>query len=191
MEGGSDIATHVRDAKAALLADDGVLELVPSEAGDLEQVGGMEKLKDWLRIRGRGFEPAAQDFGLEAPRGVLLAGVPGCGKSLIAKTLARTWHMPLVRLEPGAIFGPYVGESEERLRDGARTVEAMAPVVVWIDEIEKGFAAGDGGRRRGQPADRRGAPPMDAGAPRRGVPGRHLQRRRKPPARAPASRALR
>ncbi len=119
MEGGSDIATHVRDAKAALLADDGVLELVPSEAGDLEQVGGMENLKDWLRIRGRGFEPAARDFGIEPPRGVLLAGVPGCGKSLVAKTLARTWHLPLVLLDPGAIFGPYVGESEERLRDGA------------------------------------------------------------------------
>ena len=145
MEGGSDIATHVRDAKAALLAEDGVLELVPSEAGDLEQVGGMENLKDWLRIRGRGFEPAARDFGIEPPRGVLLAGVPGCGKSLVAKTLARTWHLALVLVEPGAIFGPFVGESEERLRTALRTVEAMAPVVVWIDEIEKGFAAGEGG----------------------------------------------
>jgi hypothetical protein len=145
LEGGPvPIAEHVREAKAALLAEDGVLQLVPSDAGGLGQVGGLEQLKEWLRIRGRGFEPGARDFGLEAPRGVLLTGVPGCGKSLIAKTLARTWRLPLVRLDPGAIFGPYVGESEQRLRGALETLQAMAPVVVWIDEIEKGFAAGDG-----------------------------------------------
>lgn len=145
LEGGPvPIAEHVRDAKAALLAEDGVLQLVPSDAGDFDQVGGLDELKDWLRIRGRGFEPAARDFGLEAPRGVLLTGVPGCGKSLVAKTLARTWHMPLVRLDPGAIFGPYVGESEQRLRGALETLQAMTPVVVWVDEIEKGFAVGDG-----------------------------------------------
>lgn len=142
--GGAPIAEHVREAKAALLADDGVLELIGDGSGDLDDVGGMEHLKEWLRIRGRGFEPAARTFGLEAPRGILLTGVPGCGKSLVAKTLARSWHMPLVLLDPGALFGPYVGESEERLRTALRTVEAMAPVVLWVDEIEKGFATGDG-----------------------------------------------
>jgi AAA+ superfamily predicted ATPase len=128
-------------AKAELLADDGVLQLVPS-SGDLDTVGGLDDLKRWLRLRARGFEPAAQDFGLEPPRGVLIAGVPGCGKSLTAKCVARSWSMPLVLLDPGAIFAMYVGESEERLRTALATVGAMAPVVLWIDEIEKGFAGG-------------------------------------------------
>jgi SpoVK/Ycf46/Vps4 family AAA+-type ATPase len=128
-------------AKAELLADDGVLQLVPT-SGDLDTVGGLDDLKRWLRLRARGFEPAAQDFGLEPPRGVLIAGVPGCGKSLTAKCVARSWSMPLVLLDPGAIFAMYVGESEERLRSALATVEAMAPVVLWVDEIEKGFAGG-------------------------------------------------
>jgi AAA+ superfamily predicted ATPase len=145
---GEDVA-EIREAKAELLADDGVLELVPTDVRGLDAVGGMDALKDWLRVRGRGFEPEARAFGLDAPRGVLLTGVPGCGKSLIAKTMARAWSLPLVLLDPGAIYGSFVGESEARMRRALRTVEAMAPVVLWVDEIEKGFAAsqrsGDGG----------------------------------------------
>jgi SpoVK/Ycf46/Vps4 family AAA+-type ATPase len=136
--------TAVRNAKAELLEADGVLELVATDAGTLDQVGGMDNLKRWLGIRGRGFEPGAKAFGLEPPRGALLTGVPGCGKSLVAKTLARTWGMPLILLDPGSIYGSFVGESEARLRGALDTVEAMAPVVVWLDEIEKGFAAGTG-----------------------------------------------
>jgi len=128
-------------AKAELLADDGVLQLV-STSGDLDDIGGLDNLKRWLRLRSRGFEPAAKDFGLEPPRGVLIAGVPGCGKSLTAKCVARSWSMPLVLLDPGSIFAMYVGESEERMRTALHTVEAMAPVVLWIDEIEKGFSGG-------------------------------------------------
>jgi AAA+ superfamily predicted ATPase len=139
----ADVAA-VRNAKAELLESDGVLELISTDVGDLDQVGGMDNLKKWLAIRGRGFEPGAQEFGLEPPRGVLLTGVPGCGKSLVAKTLARTWAMPLVLLDPGSIYGSFVGESEARLRSALDTVEAMAPVVVWLDEIEKGFAASTG-----------------------------------------------
>jgi SpoVK/Ycf46/Vps4 family AAA+-type ATPase len=141
----------VRAAKADLLQAGGVLELVQGEARSLDQVGGMEHLKEWLRLRGRALEPRAAAFGLDPPRGVLLTGVPGCGKSLIAKSLARTWNLPLVLLDPARLYGPYVGESEQRLADALRTVEAMAPVVVWIDEIEKGFASGgtgDGGVSR-------------------------------------------
>jgi AAA+ superfamily predicted ATPase len=134
----------VRNAKAELLEADGVLELISTDVGNLDQVGGMDNLKKWLAVRGKGFDPAAKDFGLEPPRGVLLTGVPGCGKSLVAKTLARTWEMPLILLDPGAIYGSYVGESEARLRSALDTVEAMAPVVVWLDEIEKGFATGTG-----------------------------------------------
>ena len=144
-----DDVTDIREAKAELLADDGVLELVPTDEQGLDAVGGMEALKDWLAVRGRGFDADARAFGLDAPRGVLLTGVPGCGKSLVAKTLARTWGLPLVLLDPGAIYGSFVGESEARLRRALHTVEAMAPVVLWVDEIEKGFVAsqrtGDGG----------------------------------------------
>ena len=133
---------YVRKAKAEILGQGGVLELVETTAGSLDQVGGVERLKEWLRVRGKAFEPAARDFGLDPPRGVLLTGVPGCGKSLVARTLARTWSMPLLLLDPARLYGPYVGESEQRLRDSLATVEAMAPAVLWIDEIEKGLAAG-------------------------------------------------
>ncbi|MEZ5116565.1 MAG: AAA family ATPase [Candidatus Nanopelagicales bacterium] len=139
---------RVRRAKAELLSADGPLELITLDAS-LDQVGGLDRLKAWLAERGRGFEPAAREFGLEPPRGVLLTGVPGCGKSLVAKSLARTWHMPLALLDAGRLYGSYVGESESRLRAGLEAVEVMSPVVLWVDEIEKGFApqsgAGDGG----------------------------------------------
>jgi hypothetical protein len=145
----ADDLPHVREAKAGLLAEDGILSLVPTEEGGLDRVGGLDHLKEWLAVRGRGFTPAARDYGLDAPRGVLLIGVPGCGKSLVAKTLARSWGMPLVSLDPGAIFGSFVGESEERLRRTLRAIESMSPVVVWVDEIEKGFAASASARDGG------------------------------------------
>jgi hypothetical protein len=140
---------QMREAKAGLLAEDGILSLVPTEEGGLDRVGGLDKLKEWLAVRGRGFAPGAREFGLDAPRGVLLTGVPGCGKSLVAKTLARSWGMPLVSLDPGAIFGSFVGESEDRLRRALLAIESMAPVVVWVDEIEKGFAASASARDGG------------------------------------------
>ncbi len=144
---GADVA-FVRGEKAGLLDTGGALELIEADQGTLHDVGGLERLKHWLQVRGRAFEPAAASFGLEPPRGVLVTGVPGCGKSFCAKTLARTWKLPLVLLDVGSLYGPYVGESEGRLRDALATVDAMAPVVLWIDEIEKAFAAGgnaDGG----------------------------------------------
>ena len=140
---GSDDVEYVRHRKAAMLEADGALRLVEADV-TLDDVGGLERLKDWLRTRGRGFEEKARAFGIEPPRGVLLTGVPGCGKSLIAKTLASAWKMPLALLDAGSIYGPYVGESEARLRDALDTAEAMAPVVVWVDELEKAFAAGGG-----------------------------------------------
>jgi hypothetical protein len=140
---------RMREAKAELLAEDGVLSLVPTQEGGLDHVGGLENLKEWLALRGRGFSPEAKSYGLDPPRGVLLIGVPGCGKSLVAKTLARTWGMPLVSLDPGAIFGSFVGESEARLRRALSAIGSMAPVVVWVDEIEKGFAASASARDGG------------------------------------------
>ena len=138
----------VLKAKAELLQADGVLELIESTSGTLDDVGGMENLKEWLRLRGRAFGDGAEEFGLDPPRGVLLTGVPGCGKSLVAKTLAHTWKLPLILLDPARLYGPYVGQSEQRLHDCLKTVEAMSPVVLWIDEVEKGLAAesmGDSG----------------------------------------------
>ena len=143
----ADDIVRIREGKAKLLEGGGVLELVDT-AGSLDLVGGMTNLKEWLALRGKALQPAAAAFGLDPPRGVLLTGVPGCGKSLVAKTLAGTWGYPLVLLDPARLYGPYVGQSEERLQQALTTVESMAPAVLWIDEIEKGFAQGgegDGG----------------------------------------------
>lgn len=140
----SDIEA-ARQAKAKLLGSSGVLELIETTSGSLDQVGGLDKLKEWLDVRGKAFQPAAKDFGLEEPRGVLLTGVPGCGKSLVARTLARTWAMPLLLLDPARLYGPYVGESEQHLSESLSTVQAMAPAVLWIDEVEKGLATDAGG----------------------------------------------
>lgn len=134
----------LRGEKASLLEASGSLELIEADHGSFGDVGGLDALKAWLAMRGRAFEPAAKQFGLTPPRGVLITGVPGCGKSLLAKTLARTWGMPLVLLDASRLYGPYVGETEQRTRDALARVESMAPVVLWVDEIEKGFPSGDG-----------------------------------------------
>ncbi len=139
---------RIRAAKAELLAADSPLELVEADA-DLDSAGGLAALKAWLAERRRGFEPAARSFGLEPPRGVLLVGVPGCGKSLVAKGVARSWGFPLALLDVGRIYGAYVGESEKRLRSALDAVEVMAPVVLWIDEIEKGFGSSAGSQDGG------------------------------------------
>lgn len=136
----------IRNAKAELFAADGILELVESDVGTLDQVGGLDGLRKWLSVRRRAQD--AQELGLPSPRGVLLTGIPGCGKSLVAKTLARTWGQPLVLLDPGRLYSKYIGESEARLGKALEAVGAMSPAVLWIDEIEKGFATGgsaDGG----------------------------------------------
>jgi hypothetical protein len=146
--GAADIA-YLRSEKAEMLNADGVLELVERRPDGLESVGGMDGLKGWLAVRGRVLD--ATGTGIDPPRGVLLTGVPGCGKSLIAKALASEWRRPLVLLDPSRLYGRFVGESEGRLDTALAAVEAMAPVVLWIDEIEKGFAAGgegDGGVSR-------------------------------------------
>lgn len=134
---------ELRAAKAELLNTDGVLEVIDSDAGTLDEVGGLDGLKSWLRLR----KIALTTPELDPPKGILLTGVPGCGKSLIAKTLARSWGLPLVLLDPSRLYDKYIGESERRLDASLHTIEAMAPAVLWIDEIEKGFStdASDGG----------------------------------------------
>jgi SpoVK/Ycf46/Vps4 family AAA+-type ATPase len=148
----SDDVAYLREAKAELLNADGILELVESHVGSLDEVGGLGRLKGWLRLRGRAVDSGfIESVGLDPPRGILLTGVPGCGKSLVAKSLATTWRRPLVLLDPSRLYGRFVGESETRLRSALATVDAMSPAVLWIDELEKGFASGgegDGGVSR-------------------------------------------
>jgi len=141
----------ILERKKDLLARDGVLTLHPHES-TLQQVGGLQNLKAWLKTRGAAFTPEAKRYGLEPPRGLLLLGVQGCGKSLCAKAVAAEWGLALLQLDAGALYDKFVGESEKNLRRALSAAEAMAPCVLWIDEIEKGFAtrdsASDGGLSR-------------------------------------------
>lgn len=107
-------------------------------------VGGMDNLKTWLRARRRAFSKEAEDFGLPHPRGVLMVGIPGTGKSLCAKAVSGTWQIPLLRLDAGALFGSLLGESEAAIRRVLATAEALAPCVLWVDEIEKAFGRSGG-----------------------------------------------
>jgi ATP-dependent 26S proteasome regulatory subunit len=104
------------------------------------QIGGMENLKDWLTKRGKSFTEEARKFGLPQPKGLLLLGVQGCGKSLTCKAISGLWKLPLLRLDMGAIFGGLVGQSEENMRRAIKTAEAVAPCILWLDEIEKGLS---------------------------------------------------
>ncbi len=107
-----------------------------------DDVGGLEVLKEWLRLRERAFTHQARQYGLPAPKGIALIGIPGTGKSLTAKMIAGLWKLPLLRLDTGALFGSLVGESEERVRRALKIAETVAPCIIWIDEIEKGLAHG-------------------------------------------------
>ena len=107
---------------------------------DLNDVGGLNSLKDWLKKRGKAFGLGAKDFGLDIPRGILLLGIPGTGKSLSAKAIANTWRFPLLRLDIGKVYAGIVGASEENIRNALNLAEAISPCVLWIDEIEKGLS---------------------------------------------------
>jgi len=126
--------------KRGLLRADGLLEFVDAPAS-MEEIGGLDNLRAWLSRRERAFSDDAIRFGLQAPRGVLMLGVQGAGKSLCAKAIATAWQRPLLRLDPGSLYDRYVGASEQRLRKALHQAEMMAPIVLWIDEIEKAFAS--------------------------------------------------
>ena len=125
--------------KEQIIRKSGQLEYCQVDAS-LSQVGGMDVLKDWLVKRSIAFEPEARAHGLSAPRGVLLIGVQGCGKSLAAKAIAGLWGLPLLRLDVGRLFNSLVGSSEENMRAAIRVAESVAPAVLWVDEIEKSMA---------------------------------------------------
>lgn len=125
--------------KERIIKQSEVLEYYPTNAR-MTDVGGLDQLKVWLDRRGRAFGAGARDFGLDAPKGVLLLGVQGCGKSLLAKAVAATWQFPLLRFDMGKVFGGIVGQSEGNIRTALQVAQALAPCVLWIDEIEKGLA---------------------------------------------------
>lgn len=131
---------RLMDYKRRVFVRGGVLEFVPVGPEDGE-VGGLVNLRRWLDKRRGALSPKAVEFGVEPPRGVLLLGVQGCGKSLAARMVAASWALPLLRLDPGSLYDKYVGETERRLRHAFQIAEATAPAVLWIDEIEKGFAS--------------------------------------------------
>ena len=140
-------ATRVMaEEKRQVVRKTGVLEHLEA-GGALEAVGGLDALKAWLRKRWRAFGRQAREFGLPEPRGLLLVGAPGCGKSLVAQCVARQWGLPLLRLDVGRLMAGLVGASEENTRRALRMAETLSPVVLWVDELEKGFAdgGGDGG----------------------------------------------
>ena len=134
----ADVAL-ILEEKRQIIRKSGLLEYFPAEQR-LADVGGLESLKEWLRARGTAFGEEARRFGLPAPKGLLLLGVQGCGKSLTAKAVAAQWDLPLLRLDIGRIFSSLVGSSEENLRRAIQVAEGISPVVLWIDEIEKALS---------------------------------------------------
>jgi SpoVK/Ycf46/Vps4 family AAA+-type ATPase len=144
----ADVA-HVIAAKKQIVEQEGVLEYYPLEES-MAQVADLAGLKAWLAKRKSIIvEPQrAAQFGLSFPKGVLLVGVPGCGKSLCAKAVATEWGLPLLKLDSAALYNKYMGETEKNFRRAMHTAERIAPVILWIDELEKAFASGgseDGG----------------------------------------------
>ncbi len=134
----------VLSEKKQLIRRNGILEFM--EVDDtLDSVGGLEELKHWLKQRSNAFTERAREYGLPQPKGMLILGVPGCGKSLIAKTTSRLWGLPLLRLDLGRVYdGSTVGRSEANLRNALRTAESISPAILFIDEIDKAFAGSAG-----------------------------------------------
>lgn len=133
------------DQKQQMIMKSGILEMIPLKERP-EDIGGLENLKSWLERKSKVFKSInkAIEFGVNMPKGVLIAGVPGCGKSLCAKVTAQMFDVPLLRLDMGKIMGKYVGESEENMRKAIGLAEAISPCILWIDELEKAFAGVNG-----------------------------------------------
>lgn len=144
----------ILDDKKQVIRKSGILEYVSTEYTDLSQIGGLQNLKRWLEKRKLAFTQKAKEFGIECPKGVLLVGVPGCGKSLSAKCIAATWQMPLLRLDLGKVFAGVVGSSEANMRAALSMCETVSPAIVWIDEIEKALSGIDSGASDGGTAIR-------------------------------------
>ncbi len=147
------IATHgelrpedvdlILEEKRQTIRQTQILDFYPTTA-NISDIGGLDNLKDWLLRRGGAFSEQARQYGLPHPRGLMLVGIQGTGKSLTAKAIAHHWHLPLLRLDVGRLFGGLVGESESRTRQMIQLAEALAPCILWIDEIDKAFSGVDG-----------------------------------------------
>src|SRR5579863_8269648 len=134
-----EIVTDVLEMKKSLLKRSEMLDFVEA-SDDMASVGGLENLKQWLAQRRGSWDDAARDFGLEPPKGAIILGVKGCGKSLCARAVAGEWTLPLVKFDTSAIYDKYIGETEKRIRKVFQVAEGLAPRVLWIDELEKVFA---------------------------------------------------
>lgn len=129
----------VLEEKRQTIRQTQILDFYPATE-KISDIGGLDNLKDWLLRRGGAFSERARAYGLPHPRGLMLVGIQGTGKSLTAKAIAHHWHLPLLRLDVGRLFGGLVGESESRTRQMIQVAEALAPCILWIDEIDKAFA---------------------------------------------------
>ncbi len=136
--GGFDI-TVILSEKEQIIRKSGVLEYYRAHE-EMKEIGGLENLKHWLGKRSQAFTKEARDFGLPEPKGILMIGIPGCGKSLTAKAVSSLWQLPLLRLDVGKVFSSLVGSSEENVRKAIQTAESIAPSILWLDELEKGFS---------------------------------------------------
>jgi len=139
----ADDVSVVFSEKQQIIRKSGLLEYFASDA-NVQDIGGLDNLKEWLAKRSVAFTDRARKFGLPAPKGVLLVGVQGCGKSLCAKAVSQLWDMPLLRFDMGRMFSSLVGSSEENIRRAIAVAESIAPVVLWADEIDKAFAGSSG-----------------------------------------------
>ena len=140
---------EILDEKIQIIRKSELLDYTPA-SGNFSDVGGLDQLKQWLGQRKKAFTNHARSYGLPPPKGVLLIGVPGCGKSLVAKSIADLWRLPLLRLDIGQLFSRFMGGSEENIRRAIKITEGVAPVVLWLDELEKSLSgnmgnANDGG----------------------------------------------
>lgn len=135
---GKDLAVILSE-KMQVIKKTGILEFINTDI-KISDVGGLENLKNWLNKRNNSWSESAKKYCLPAPKGVLITGVPGCGKSLTAKAMSAVWQLPLLKLDFGKIFSGIVGSSEENMRKAIKTAEAVAPSILWVDEIEKSLS---------------------------------------------------
>jgi SpoVK/Ycf46/Vps4 family AAA+-type ATPase len=134
-----EAVTDVLEAKKELLRHSGMLQFV-DVSETMASIGGLENLKRWLAQRRGAWDEAARAFGLEPPRGMVVLGVQGCGKSMCARAVAGEWKLPLVKFDSSAVFDKYIGETEKRIQKVFQVAESLSPCVLWIDELEKVFA---------------------------------------------------
>ncbi len=136
----------VLEEKQQLIRKSGILEFIAKKPS-IQEIGGLENLKAWLEARTKSFSPEAKKYGLSPPKGVLMTGISGCGKSVTVQAISSYWNLPLVRLDMNRVYSGVMGSPEETLHAALKTVEAMSPCVLWIDEVEKGIGSYGGEKR--------------------------------------------